>query len=45
MKATGKEFNISNYSIVSTIIERMKINLERNKKLKQHVEKMASKIN
>jgi len=45
LKAIGKEFNIPSYSSVSTIIERMKTNIERKKKLKQNVEKMVSEIN
>ena len=44
LKVIGKEFNISNYSSVSTIIERMKTNLGRNKKLKRHVDKIITEI-
>ncbi len=44
LKAIGKEFNISNYSSVSTIIERMKTNLRRNKNLKQHYNKIITEI-
>ncbi len=44
LKTIGKEFNISNYSTVSSIIERMKTNLGSNKKLKQHVDRIAAEI-
>ncbi len=40
LKEIGKEFKISNYSSVSSIIEKMKADLLSNKKLKKQVDKV-----
>ena len=40
LKEIGKEFKISNYSSVSSIIEKMKADLVSNKKLKKQVDKV-----
>lgn len=44
LKTIEKEFNISNYSTVSTIIELMKTNLDRNKMLKKRVNNIITKM-
>ncbi len=38
LKEIGKEFNISNYSSVSSIIENVKVDMVSNKKLKKQVD-------
>ncbi len=40
LKEIGKEFKVSNYSSVSSIIEKMKVDLVSNKKLKKQVDKV-----
>ncbi len=40
LKEIRKEFKVSNYSSVSSIIERMKVDLASNRKLKKQVDKV-----
>ncbi len=40
LKEIGKEFKVSNYSSVSSIIEKMKVDLVSNKKLRKQVDKV-----
>ncbi|MCP4270062.1 MAG: transposase [Candidatus Brocadiaceae bacterium] len=40
LKEIGKEFKIPNYSSVSSIIEKMKVDIASNKKLKKQVDKV-----
>ncbi len=44
LKEIGKEFKVSNYSSVSSIIEKMKVGLVSNKKLKKQVDKVRQII-
>ncbi len=40
LKEIGKEFKVSNYSSISSIIEKMRVDLVSNKKLKKQVDKV-----
>jgi chromosomal replication initiation ATPase DnaA len=44
LKEIGKEFEVSNYSSVSSIIEKMRVGLVSNKKLKKQVDKVRKII-
>ena len=44
LKETGKEFKVSNYSSVSSIIEKVKVDIVSNKKLKKQVDKVRKML-
>lgn len=44
LKTIGKEYKIDNYSSVSSIIESMKKNIARNKKLKKRIEQIKKDV-
>jgi len=41
----GKEFKMAKYSSVSSVIERMKTKITKNRKLKMHIERLKEEIN
>lgn len=45
LKVIGNEFRIPNYSSISTIIEKLKVNIVRDTKLKKNVEKIIKLVN
>ena len=44
LKVIGKDFKIPNYSSVSSIIEKMKVNLVNNRKLKKQVDEIRKNL-
>ena len=44
LKKIGQEFNISNYSSVSSVVERMRMQIFKDKKLRKRVEGLERKL-
>ena len=45
LEEIGREFKVAKYSSVSSVIERMKTKIAKNRKLKMHIDKLKEEIN